>query len=387
MRIMHVITGLTAHGAEMMLWKLLSSLKGSCDPLVVSLSDDVTIRPLISQLGIPVHVLGMRRAAPNPFRALSIIPRARRFHPQLIQGWMYHGNLMASLAGVSLQKRIPVLWNIRQSLYDIAAERRLTSAVIRLGALLSRHPAAIIYNSRTAAQQHEAFGYHAGRRVVIPNGFDCQAFRPNGDARRKVRAELGIGNDAILIGLIARYHPMKDHAGFLHAAGLVARVHPEARFLFVGKGVTRNELALRKAIEEEQLEDRTFLLGERWDMAHVTAALDIACSASAWGEGFSNAIAEAMACGIPCVVTDVGDSQMIVRDTGIVVPPENPQALAAGVTALLEMAPSALQDMRSAARLRIQQNFDVARLAARHQQMYEALVSKNSLVARLGSRA
>jgi|ERR1700674_314563 len=371
MRIMHVITGLTAHGAEMMLWKLLSSLKGSCDPLVVSLSDDVTIRPLISQLGIPVHVLGMRRAAPNPFRALSIIPRARRFHPQLIQGWMYHGNLMASLAGVSLQKRIPVLWNIRQSLYDIAAERRLTSAVIRLGALLSRHPAAIIYNSRTAAQQHEAFGYHAGRRVVIPNGFDCQAFRPNGDARRKVRAELGIGNDAILIGLIARYHPMKDHAGFLHAAGLVARVHPEARFLFVGKGVTRNELALRKAIEEEQLEDRTFLLGERWDMAHVTAALDIACSASAWGEGFSNAIGEAMACGIPCVVTDIGDSALIVADTGLPVPPRNPQALAHAIDRLIEAGAEQRQLLGAAARLRIEGEFSLPAIARRYEELYQ----------------
>jgi len=368
---MHVITGLTAHGAEMMLWKLLSSLKGSCDPLVVSLSDDVTIRPLISQLGIPVHVLGMRRAAPNPFRALSIIPRARRFHPQLIQGWMYHGNLMASLAGVSLQKRIPVLWNIRQSLYDIAAERRLTSAVIRLGALLSRHPAAIIYNSRTAAQQHEAFGYHAGRRVVIPNGFDCQAFRPNGDARRKVRAELGIGNDAILIGLIARYHPMKDHAGFLHAAGLVARVHPEARFLFVGKGVTRNELALRKAIEEEQLEDRTFLLGERWDMAHVTAALDIACSASAWGEGFSNAIGEAMACGIPCVVTDIGDSALIVADTGLPVPPRNPQALAHAIDRLIEAGAEQRQLLGAAARLRIEGEFSLPAIARRYEELYQ----------------
>ena len=368
---MHVITGLTAAGAEMMLWKLLSIRKGSCDPLVVSLSDDETIRPLILQLGIPVHVLGMRRAAPNPLRAFSIIPLVRSFQPQLIQGWMYHGNLMASFAGVSSQKSIPVLWNIRQSLYSIATERHLTSALIRLGALLSRHPASIIYNSQTAARQHEAFGYRATRRVVIPNGFDCQTFRPNGDARWKVRDELGIGNDAILIGLIARYHPMKDHAGFLRAAGLVARAHSGAYFLFVGKGVTRDELALRSAIEAERLEDRTFLLGERLDMPHLTAALDIACSASAWGEGFSNAIGEAMACGVPCVVTDIGDSALIVADTGLSVPASNPQALAHAIGRLIEAGGEQRRHLGAAARLRIEREFSLPAISGRYEELYQ----------------
>jgi glycosyltransferase involved in cell wall biosynthesis len=284
---------------------------------------------------------------------------------------MYHGNLMASLAGVSSQKRVPVLWNIRQSLYDIAAERHLTSAVIRLGALLSRHPAAIIYNSRTAAQQHEAFGYHAGSRVVIPNGFDCQAFRPNGDARQKVRTELGIGNDAILIGLIARYHPMKDHAGFLHAAGLVARAHPGAHFLFVGKGVTKDELALLRTIEEERLGDCTFLLGERSDIPRLTAALDIACSASAWGEGFSNAIGEAMACSIPCVVTDIGDSAFLVADTGLSVPPRSPQALAYAIGRLIEAGAEQRQRLGAAARLRIESEFSLPVIARRYEELYQ----------------
>ncbi len=310
---MHVITGLSTGGAETMLFKLLSATTRDWDPAVVSLMSEGSIGRRISKLGIPVYSLGLRRAMPNPLRVLSIIRLTRRLRPQLIQGWMPHGNLMASLAGVSSQVRVPVLWNIRMCVNDMAAEPLLTAATIRLGAFLSRHAAAIIYNSEIGARQHEKLGYHAARRVVIPNGFDCQMFGPDNEARRQVRAELGIGSDTILIGLIARFHPMKDHAGFLRAAGLVARAHRKVSFLFAGNGVTSAEPMLMERIAEQGLQGHTLLLDERPDIPRLTAALDIACSASAWGEGFSNSIGEAMACRKPLAsllrqVPSIGDT-------------------------------------------------------------------------------
>src|SRR6478672_7330082 len=209
MRVMHVITGLSTGGAETMLLKLLSAASGSMEHVVVSLGDEGTIGPRIAALGVPVHCLGVRRSAPNPFRALSILPLARRIDPQVIQGWMYHGNLMATVAALGLRKSVTrnmprqkplVLWNIRQTIYDLRRERWLTAKLIRQGARFSSGPAAIIYNSQTSASQHEELGYCAEKRVIIPNGFDCRVLRPDEAARKAVRAELGISDETILVG-------------------------------------------------------------------------------------------------------------------------------------------------------------------------------------------
>jgi len=369
-RIMHITTGLTTGGAEMMLLRLLSTNNGDWDPAVVSMMDEGTIGPRIVALGIPVYSLGMRRGRPNPIRALSIVLPIRRFRPHVIVGWMYHGNLMASLGGVFSPTRVPVFWNIQQALDDIAGWGQLTAAVIRAGAYLSRYPAAVIYNTQVGAKQHEAFGYNARKRIIIPPGFDCKTFHPDDDARRQFRAELGIHEDTVLIGLVARYHPMKDHAGFLQAANIVARIHPNVLFLLLGNGITAEESALGKFIAEPQVANRVLLLGERTDTPRITAALDIACSASAWGEGFSNAVGEAMACGIPCVVTDVGDSSYAIANTGISVPPRDPQALAHAIGRLINAGAAARRQLGAAARRRVEHEFSLPVIARQYEDLY-----------------
>lgn len=376
MRILHVITGLDAGGCETMLWKLLSASNGQWDQAVVSLGDQGAVGPRISDLGIPVHPLGMDRTGLNAGRAFSLVPLARRLRPRLVIGWMPHGNLMASLAGFSLPNRVPVLWNIRMSLEDIASERRRTATLIRFGALFSHHPAAIIYNSHAGAKQHESIGYRAANRVVISNGFDCDVFRPDDGARRQVREELGIDSGAIVIGLVARYHPTKDHAGFLRAGGIVARAHPEARFLLSGGGVTAEEHALRNVIAECRLQGRVLLLGERSDMPRIDAALDIACSSS-WGEGCPNTIGEAMACGVPCVVTGVGDSAYLVGDTGLSVPPRNPEALARAIGQLVAAGPAHRQQLGEAARKRIETDFSLPAVARRYEELYREHLARS----------
>ncbi len=370
MRIMHVITGLDTGGAEMMLLKLLSGRSEEFEPVVVSLTDEGVLGPRIKALGVPVYSLGLRTRLPNPLRLLSIRTITRRFQPQLIQGWMPHGNLVASLAGVLSRTRTAVLWNVRMSLYNIRAEPLLTAGAIRLGATFSRRPVAIVYNSQTGAGQHEALGYRAEKSVVIPNGFDCRMFRRDDEARQRVRAELGVDDATVLVGLVARFHPMKDHAGFLRAAGAVARKHPNLHIVLAGSGVTWAEPLLQKLIAEEQLQKQVFLLGERQDIPAITAALDIACSASAWAEGFSNAIGEAMACGVPCVVTDIGDSAYIVRDTGLVAPARNPEALAQAIRQLIEAGPAARRQLGDAARRRAESEFSLPAIVCRYEDLY-----------------
>lgn len=375
MRIMHVITGLSTGGAETMLLKLLSAASGDMEHVVVSLGDEGTIGPRIAALGVPVHCLGLQRNVPNPFKALSMLSLARRIDPQLIQGWMYHGNLMSSMAALALRKNAPgekppVIWNIRQTVYDLRNERWLTAKLIRLGARLSARPAAIIYNSQTSADQHEALGYRAEKRVIIPNGFDCQALRPDEAARKAVRAELGVSDDMVLIGLVARYHPMKDHISFLKAAGVVARSHPQAKFVLAGTGVSSKQSELAKAVRQNGLQERTILLGERSDIPRLNNAFDIACSASAWGEGFSNSIGEAMACGIPCAVTDVGDSAYIVGNSGLAAPPREPNALANAIARLIDLGCAGRRQLGAKARSRIETEFSLSAIMRRYEDLY-----------------
>jgi glycosyltransferase involved in cell wall biosynthesis len=381
MRVMHVITGLSTGGAETMLLKLLSAASQRMEHVVVSLGDEGTIGPRIAALGVPVHCLGLKRNAPNPFRALSILPLAQRIAPQLIQGWMYHGNLMASLAAVALRKTAPrnvlgqkpVLWNIRQTVYDLRRERWLTAKLIRQGARLSSGPAAIIYNSQTSASQHEELGYRAEKRVIIPNGFDCQVLRPDEAARKAVRAELGITDDTVLVGLVARYHPMKDHVGFLKAAALVVQSHPQTRFVLVGAGVSSTQPELAEGIQQNELGDRVILLRERSDIPRLNNAFDIGCSASAWGEGFSNSIGEAMACGVPCAVTNVGDSAYIVADTGFVAPPRASEALAEAIGRLIEIGQPGRQQIGAKARKRIETEFSLSAIVEKYENLYLAI--------------
>lgn len=288
---------------------------------------------------------------------------------------MYHGNLMASMAALAWRKNAvrqkpPVLWNIRQTVYDLRRERWLTARLIRLGARLSAGPAAIIYNSQTSASQHESLGYRAEKRVIIPNGFDCQLLRPDEAARKAVRAELVITDDIVLVGLVARYHPMKDHVGFLKAAAMVVRSHPQTRFVLDGSGISCKQPELAEAIQQNELQAHVILLGERSDIPRLNNAFDIGCSASAWGEGFSNSIGEAMACGVPCAVTDVGDSAYIVADSGFVAPPRAPEALAHAIVRLINVGRSGRQQLGAKARQRIETEFSLPAIVQRYEDLY-----------------
>ena len=370
-KVLHVISDLSVGGAEMMLYKLLShSDRERFEPTVVSLMGRGALSPRIEALGIPVCAVGMRQGTPTPSATWRLARLARRLKPDLVQGWMSHGNLAALLTGAVAPGSVPVLWNIRRSLYSFEHDKPLTRATTKLGARLSGLPARILYNSRVGAAQHEKFGYRADKTLIIPNGFDTKIFAPSTEARSSVRLELGVAEDTVLVGLVGRYSPMKDHATFLKAAASLLKSRPDVHFVLSGRGVDRKNPALGGLVRDLGIAKHVHLLGERHDMPRLTAALDIASSSSAFDEGFPNVVGEAMSCGVPCAVTDVGDSAWIVGETGRVVPPRDPEALGAAWRGLVEMKATARRELGIRARRRIKELFSIDKIVRQYEKIY-----------------
>jgi glycosyltransferase involved in cell wall biosynthesis len=374
-KVIHIITGLNVGGAETMLYKLLSKVKADqFQSAVISLSDKGTLGPAIESLGIPVYTIDMRPPGIPRWDSWRRLKEALiLFKPNVIQGWMYHGNLFSRLAGS--MANVPVVWNVRQTLYDFSHEKLISRMVIWLNARLSHYPAKIIYNSHKAVVQHELFGFKSSKSLMVPNGFDCERFKPNLTARKQIRKELKISNETILIGHIARYHPMKNHTNFLCAAAKLCKRLPNVSFLLAGSDVDKSNAKLIEQIELLDIEKYVHLLGERSDMPALNASLDISVSSSST-EGFSNSIGEAMACGVPCVVTDVGDTPSVIGDTGIVVPPQDDNALAAGIESLLAMPLTERCTLGANARIRIETNYGLGAVVEQYEMLYEKLWQK-----------
>ncbi|MFQ5451898.1 MAG: glycosyltransferase, partial [Nitrospinaceae bacterium] len=289
-------------------------------------------------------------------------------------GWMYHGNLAAQMANFFLLKSVPILWSIRHSLYDLKYEKRMTARVIRLCARFSYKPSKILYNAQVSARQHEDLGYCPEKTMVIPNGFDTNQFAPSREARIQIRNELGLEPGTPLIGLMARYHPMKDHENFFRAAASLFKTHPHVHFLLAGDNVDENNQTLFDLIKRIGNKERVHLLGPRMDVHKITAALDVATNSSFFGEAFSNAIGEAMSCGVPCVVTNVGDSAFLVRDTGRIVPPRDPDALAMAWKNLLDLGWEGRRKLGDKARQRIINHFSLDSVVAQYESLYSRIL-------------
>lgn len=343
---------------------------------VISLRDRGTIGPRIEAAGIPVSALGLTRG-PTLGALRGLRRNVRESRPDVLQGWMYHGNLAALTAGVIGARRAPVVWNIRHSVHDLDHETPATARMIRLGAFLSRRPARIVYNSRVSAALHEAIGYSPDRTIVLANGFDTEGFRPSRIARAEVRAGLGVAPDALLVGMVARYHPVKDHQTFLESAARLIADGVDVQFVLAGNGVDASNDGLTSRIRALGLAPRIRLLGESGDIPRLMAALDVLCSSSVT-EGMPNVVGEAMASGVPCAVTDVGDSAWLVKDTGRVAPARDPIALAAIIRELLTMAGDRRRALGEAARARIEREFSLPVVVRRYEELYADLSVRRS---------
>lgn len=376
-RIVHVLPGLKAHGAELQLLGLVSrSDRARFHHDVISLTSMGSLGTNLEHLGIGVYTLGLPDvrsvvSAPWKFRALMT-----RLRPDLVHGWLYDGNLAALLATVGRRHRRPKrVWCVLHALNAFGTERFKTKTTIRLGARWSGSADRIVYNSSSAMEQHEKIGYCARRSLVIPNGVDSEVFRPGSSQDRNLlHAELGVGSDTLLVGVTARYHPLKDFSNLAKAAALVAgRMPRRVIFALAGRGLDERNQGLVALIEDAGAKQAIRLLGERRDIPRLLAGCDIACLSSL-SEALPNALTEAMACGIPCVATDVGDCRELVGNTGVIVPPRNPSQLAEGIIKLLQAPREEREALGHRARKRVVDEYSLDLMVDRFESVYKEAV-------------
>jgi glycosyltransferase involved in cell wall biosynthesis len=375
MRVLHVSTAVNVGGSEVMMRRLVEvARRQGVVQEVVSLADIGPVGRDLQRLGFAVHALGMKRTAPNPLALLELVRIIRAFRPDVVQTWMYHADLLGGVAA-RLAGYPKVFWCIQNGTLDARTSRRTTRWTVAACARASHTvPDGIVCVSRVARDLHISWGYDASRFVVIPNGVDVDEFHPDPAGREEVRRELGLPEQAIVVGLIARVDPQKDHATFVKAAALLATSTPQARFLLCGDGATRENADLVGRISAAGLLDRFLLLGRRDDVARLVRAVDLATLSSAYGEAFPLAIGEAMACGVPCVVTDLGDCAHLVGDTGRVVPPRDAAALAGAWQALADLGVSGRLRLGVAARARVAALFSLPSVVEQYATLYRQAV-------------
>ncbi len=372
-RIALLIRELDRGGTQRQLVALATGLKKSgYDVHVVQFYSGGIFEPELLDNDIPLHSIGKQGRWDTFGFLLRLTSCLRELKPAVIYSFLNVPNILAvTLKPLLSQARI--IWGIRASDVDLSRYDRLSRLASLLEAQLSRFADSIISNSH-AGKRHAVFSrFSSNKIVVIPNGIDTRRFQFDAAGRRKIRADWEIDDRHILIGVVARLDPMKDHETFLNAAALVASTHQDARFVCVGDGTRdyTNTLKLRAATLE--LNDRLIWAGARDNMPAVYSALDILVSSSAFGEGFSNTIAEAVSCKIPCIATDVGDSALIIGDAGSVIKPKNPTALADALRNMITLSPHDRRNFGNRGRDRIASEYDVEQLISRT----TAVLSKN----------
>jgi glycosyltransferase involved in cell wall biosynthesis len=373
-RLVIVITGLRTGGAEMMLLKVLERLDPAWRPHVISLTDVGEIGHRIAALGIPVEGLGLRPGRVGPLAVARLATRLRELRPDVVHTWMYHADLVGGLAA-KLAGGCAVGWAIHNTSLDPARTKRSTRLVVRACALLSRRvPDRILSVSEAARDAHVALGYAAERMVVVPNGFDVARFKPDPEARVDVRRELGLAPDAPLVGLVARWDPLKNIEGFVEAAGIVHGRRPDVHFIMVGSGIDSANERLVAMVQQAGVTGVVHTLGRRDDVPRLMTAMDVLVSPS-WGEAFPSVLGESMACGVPCAVTDAGDSALIVGDTGRVVACGDMEGLAKAACGLLGLSPGERATLGARARDRIAANFELGEIVNRYAAFYAELAT------------
>lgn len=281
----------------------------------------------LEEAGIPLFVLG-KRTRWDLFGFLTrLICLVKELRPNLLHGYLSTANILSVLVK-PLFPGMQIIWGVRASDMNLERYSVLERMQYWVECRLSRFADLIIVNSHAGFAHAVANGFPASKMVVIQNGIDVDRFCPDLETRNRLRKEWGIAQNDRLIGLVGRLDPMKDHETFLRAAASLAKERNDVHFVCVGNGRFDYKSRLQELGRQLGLEKRLIWIDSHEDMQAVYNAFDVATSSSLFGEGFSNVIGEAMACGRICVVTDVGDAKEIVGNTGYVVPPGNPEALA-----------------------------------------------------------
>lgn len=364
MNVLHLITGLGTGGAEAMLYKLISYSADPSRQAVVSLTRGGKHRELLEQLGVSVYELNLKQFWMFPFRFFQLLKLLKKHRIQVINAWMYHAVFVATLVSFfSQDKSIKLIWNIRHSLHDLSREKLALRIIIRLLGRMLGLPAKVIFNSRKSAAEHSKYWAMQSKEQFVPNGFDIDIWKPRESHENQLKAKLGIG-DGQLIGHVGRHHPMKNHVGLIRCFEQLAQNQPDVHLVLIGKGTETLE------VEDQSIKSRIHIMGERQDVQQLMPDFDCFVLCSNWGEGFPNVLGEAMACALPCITTDVGDSAFLLSNQEWILPPYDESALTNKLKQLLvfdERQKAALGDEN---RKRIEAHFTMQAVSEYYEQLY-----------------
>lgn len=380
MIICHVITGLWDGGAEAALFRLCTARPTPTQKhVVISLMGGGVYARRLKEAGIEVHTLDMPRGALTTRGIVKCYRLLRVQKPDLVQTWMYHADLVGGLVA-STPGRPPIVWGIRHANLDPGMHSRATLRVVRVCALLSRWlPARIVTCSQAAVAVHRSAGYDDKKFVVIANGYPMGDFVADPELRRATREALGIPQNVSVMGMAARFHPLKDHASLFNALRIVVARGTEFVCLLTGSGMSSDNETLVRLIASAGLTNHVRLLGPSSDVGAFMNAIDLHVLSSI-SEGFPNVLAEAMACQTPCVTTDAGDARAIVGKDGWVVTPGNAGELAKAIEDALHTAvtkPEDWQDLRARCRRRIEENFPLERMVAQYNAVWSDVLASH----------
>ena len=377
MRVAHLISGLGLGGAEGTLSGIVRQLAGNgiAHSVISMLPHGARAAVLRADGAEVIELEGARSSLASVRLVRPLRAHLARIDPDLVQGWMYHANIAASLVAATGARRPPVLWGIRQGADRLADDRWLTRAFIVGGGVLGRQPRRIVYNSALAAEQHERLGYPPAKRVVIHNGVDPQTYAPREGACARARAMLGLPPDAEAIGRVARNAPMKDNATMFAAFASLAARRPKAHLVLIGVDMLAADAELARLAHDTGAGERVHILGPRQDLPELIPAFDVAVSSSRGSEGFQNVLAEAMACGVPAVSTSVGEAATIIGDPARLVPRQQPEALAAALAAILDLSAEDRRTLGARDRARIAARFDISDTAAQFADLWRSCVA------------
>jgi glycosyltransferase involved in cell wall biosynthesis len=290
--------------------------------------------------------------------ARRLIKTSKELQPHILHGYLDIPNVLALAMKRFVKTR--VVWGVRASALELKQYDWLFRVAARVERSLSNYPDLVIANSNAAVQHYLGNSFPENKLKLIPNGIDTAIFKPDPEARATIRMEWDIADSTKLVGVVGRFDPVKNLPLFFEAAVLVSRELPDAQFVCVGEGPADYVNELKKKAAAVGISEKLIWSKPRADVTSVYNGLDVLVSPSL-AESFPNVLAEAMACGVPCVASDVGDSRQILGQCGAIVPAAEPEILArAIITALREG-----RRHSAAARVRIIENFSIDQLARR----------------------
>jgi glycosyltransferase involved in cell wall biosynthesis len=311
--------------------------------------------------GVDLHCLDLRNRFDFARIIFSLSRIIRKTRPDILYGLLGDACTLALIHGKVFGKH-KVIWGLRATNMDFSQYSLSSGWVYRLSAYLSKRVDRIIANSWTGSKYHVAQGYARDRIVVICNGIDTEYFRPQPEKGPDLRQTWGVGHDTPLIGRVGRLDPMKDYPTFLKAATMLTGRRPDVRFVIAGGGPDQMLNDLKALSGSLGLDERVLWLGSREDLSAIYSACAFTSSSSSFGEGFPNVVAESLACEVPCVATDVGDSARVVGPGGIIVPAKNPEALATAWEKMLSLPQEKWLQMGQEGRKHIVRNFSTQKM-------------------------